>query len=153
MYSNFLFIHSWVRWLVVLLTILVLFKYSYSLVFKKSYSLIDRVLASSLLGTVHLQFILGIILYFGLSPIVADGLHNMKAMMKDPVHRYWAIEHLVAMVTFLILIQLGFSFSKRAIEGVRKHKIMLVYTGISFLILMGSMPWPIRAFGRPLFHF
>jgi hypothetical protein len=153
MYANFLFIHSWLRWIVLFLILIIIIKFSFSIIFKKSYSTLDRVLSSATLGTVHLQFIVGIILYFGLSPIVESGLSNIKAAMKNSLLRYWTIEHLSAMFIFVIFIQLGFSFSKRAIEGTKKHKLMLTYCIIGSFILLLSMPWPTREFGRALFRF
>jgi cytochrome bd-type quinol oxidase subunit 1 len=153
MYQHLLFLHSWVRWFVVFFLFLVLIKYSYSFVLKKPYTILDRVCSSILLGLVHLQFLLGLILYFGLSPMVQSGLSNLSLAMKNKVTRYWTVEHFFSMIVFVVLIQIGFSVSKRTILDNKKHKIMLIFTGIACILLMVSLPWPMREYGRALFRY
>ena len=152
MYSIFLSIHSWLRWLVIILLVVVLFKFILSLFQKKPYTKIDRILSSALLGSVHLQFLLGLILYFGLSPIVQAGLANFKGAMKNTTLRYWTVEHFFSMFVFVILIQVGFSLSKRAVGGPKKHRLLLIFGGLAFILLMASIPWPMREYGRVLFR-
>lgn len=152
MYSQFLFIHSWLRWLVLFLLVITLAKFSYSLITKKSYTKIDRALSSALLGSVHLQFVVGLILYFGLSPIVQQSFDNAKAAMKNSFLRYWFVEHFFSMFLFVVLIQFGFSLSKRSASSKTKHRFMLIFGFIAFVIVMINIPWPIREFGRPLFR-
>ena len=153
MYQHFLFLHSWTRWLVVVSLAVLCVKFLYSYFLKKPYSIFDRVLSSVLLGSVHLQLILGLVLYFGLSSLVQVGLSNVKAAMANKVLRYWTIEHAFSMIVFVVLIQCGFSLSKRAVLDNKKHKLMLVFCGTAFLILMLSMPWPAREYGRVLFRY
>lgn len=152
MYTTFLFIHSWLRWLVIILLIFVLIKFIFSYFQKKPYTKVDRILSSALLGSVHLQFLLGLILYFGLSPMVQAGINNFKGAMKNPVLRYWTVEHIFSMLIFLVFVQIGFSLSKRASEGAKKHRFMLIFSGIAFVLLIASLPWPMREYGRVLFR-
>lgn len=152
MYTSILLLHSWLRWFVILFIVIVLIKFLTSLLAKKPYTTVDRILSSALLGTVHLQFVLGIILYFGLSPIVQEGLANFKAAMKNPTLRYWTVEHFSAMFLFVVLVQIGFSLSKRAIDSSKKHSLMVIFTGLAFVLLLLSLPWPMREYGRALFR-
>lgn len=152
MYFYFLLIHSWLRWIVLILLAALLIKFSISLFKKSFYTKVDRVLSSILLGSVHLQFVIGIILYFGLSPVVQAGLSNFKGAMKNPVLRYWTIEHILSMLIFTIFVQVGFSFSKRGVTDNKKHLLMLIFCGIAFLILMLNIPWPFKEYGRMLFR-
>ncbi|MES2615764.1 MAG: hypothetical protein V4591_10150 [Bdellovibrionota bacterium] len=150
MYTQFLFVHSWLRWLVIILLVVVIVKFFISLLKKKNYTKVDRILSSALLGSVHLQFLLGLILYFGLSPIVQQGLANFKDAMKNIVLRYWVVEHAFSLFIFVVLIQVGFSISKRASNSTKKHKTMLIFAVIAFILLMASIPWPMREYGRAL---
>lgn len=153
MYPLILFIHSWLRWFVLILLIIVIFKFIISLLKNATYSKLDRVLSSLLLGFTHLQFVMGLILYFVLSPIVPAGLSNIKGAMKNATLRYWTVEHLVFMVIFTVFIQIGFSLSKRAADQRKKHRLMFIYSAIAFIILMVGIPWPMREYGRVLFRF
>jgi hypothetical protein len=152
MYPYFLFFHSWLRWFVLILLVILLLKFLFSLIKKSSYSSLDRILSSALLGVVHLQFLVGLILYFALSPIVQMGLSNMSQAMKNRTLRYWTVEHFSAMFLFTLLIQIGFSVSKRAPVSTKKHRVMFVFSTIAFLILMLSIPWPVKEYGRVLFR-
>ena len=153
MYMYFLFMHSWLRWFVLVLLVFVLLKFIWSFMQKKVYTKLDRILSSALLGCVHLQFLFGLILYFGLSPIVKTGLADFKQAVKTPVLRYWTVEHLFSMFLFVVFVQVGFSLSKRAQEHSKKHRFMLIFAGIAFIILMANLPWPMRVYGRALFRF
>jgi hypothetical protein len=83
---------------------------------------------------------------------VQAGLSNMQVTMKNHTLRYWTVEHVLSMIVFAGLVQVGFSLSKRAQESAQKHKLMLVYTLIGFIILMATIPWPFMSYGRPLFQ-
>ena len=153
MYLFFLYLHSWLRWLVVILLAVVLLKFFIAFIKKKPYTKMDRILSSALLGSVHLQFLFGLILYFLLSPIVQAGLANFKGAMKNTTLRYWTVEHIFSMFIFTVLVQVGFSLSKRAAVHSKKHRHMLIFTGLAFILLMISIPWPMREYGRAFFRF
>ena len=152
MYETVLFIHSWLRWIVTFFIILVLFRAFSGWIKKSNYTKLDKVFGGILLGTTHLQFLIGLILYFTLSPITKAAMGNMGFAMKSTALRFWAVEHIVAMFAFLIFVQLGRTLSKKANTPSGKHKKCAIFTGIALLILIAGMPWPSRKnVGRPLF--
>ena len=51
--------------------------------------------------TMDLQLVVGLVLYLALSPTVASGLGNMSGAMADSQHRFWMVEHPVAMIVAL----------------------------------------------------
>ncbi|VAW31282.1 hypothetical protein MNBD_CHLOROFLEXI01-819 [hydrothermal vent metagenome] len=59
-------IHGEVRWLVAIAAIIVIIKFALGLIQKKKYERIDRILMSSLVGLIDLNFVLGFILLFSL---------------------------------------------------------------------------------------
>jgi heme A synthase len=59
-------IHGEVRWLVAIAAIIVVIKFALGLIQKKKYERIDRILMSSLVGFIDLNFLLGLILLFSL---------------------------------------------------------------------------------------
>jgi len=73
--------------------------------------------------------------------------HGMSAVMKDPVNRFFAVEHPMGMLIAIILVHIGYSYSKKSIPDAIKHKRAIFYFGLALLIILISVPWPFRAIG------
>ena len=86
------------------------------------------------------------------------GLKNIQAMgfgavMKDPVFRFYGVEHLTGMVIAVILITIGRGVSKKSIPDAAKHKKTFWFFFVALIIILISVPWPFRVgIGRPLLH-
>ncbi|KAB8039504.1 hypothetical protein GCL60_04420 [Silvanigrella paludirubra] len=152
MYESVLFVHSWLRWIISIFLILVLFRSISGWRQKTPFAKKDKVLGGILVGFTHLQLIIGLVLYFALSPITQSALNNMGFAMKNASLRFWAVEHIFTMLVFVVLVQLGRTLSKKSKDDVKKHKTVALYTGIAVLVLIAGMPWSFRKeIGRPLF--
>jgi cytochrome bd-type quinol oxidase subunit 1 len=75
---------------------------------------------------------------------VVDAALESEAMMKSSTHRFWAIEHMVGMLLGAILITIGWSKAKKAIENAAKFKKIAVFYTIGFIIILATIPWPFR---------
>lgn len=152
MYEMILFVHSWLRWAVTFFLLIVFLK-SLSGWLKRTHFLkSDKIFGGILVGFTHLQLVVGLTLYFGLSPITNSAMNNMGFAMKNVTLRFWGVEHLAMMLLFVILIQTGRTLSKHAHNDLKKHKRMAIFTGIALVVLIAGMPWPNRKeIGRPLF--
>jgi energy-converting hydrogenase Eha subunit E len=82
----------------------------------------------------HTQLLIGIVLYF-LSPLVAFN----STTMKDPVTRYFTVEHWVMMLIALALITIGHSKSKKVVLPEGKHKTITLFYTIALLIIIGTL--------------
>jgi hypothetical protein len=82
----------------------------------------------------HTQLLIGIVLYF-LSPLVAFN----STTMKDPVTRYFTVEHWVMMIIAIALITIGHSKSKKLTDPTAKHKIIALFYGAALLIIIGAL--------------
>ena len=152
MYEVILFIHSWLRWIVTFFLILVFIRALSGWLKHTHYLKPDKIFGGILIGFTHLQLVIGLILYFGISPITNAAMSNMGLAMKNPTLRFWAVEHIATMLIFVILVQAGRTLSKRANNDLKKHKLTAIFTGIALLVLIAGMPWPSRKdIGRPLF--
>ncbi|MGY3804007.1 hypothetical protein ACWNT8_08100 [Pigmentibacter ruber] len=152
MLESIVFIHSWTRWLIALLLLLVLYR-SYIGWFKKSeYTKKDHIFGGVLLGLTHLQLVMGLILYFALSPISQAALNNISITMKSTVLRFWGIEHIFTMLLFVIFIQIGRIKTKKSKLSVQKYKSSAIYCTIAVILLLLGTPWTFRKeIGRPNF--
>jgi hypothetical protein len=142
-YNLLLQAHSGFRYIVLLLVILAFIQSLTGWLGKKSYTEINRKINLFAMISVHIQFALGIILYF-YSPYVRTD--DFASAMKDDTSRYWTAEHLVMMLIAVILFTIGHSFSKRATEAIVKHRHIAVYYGLGIVIVIVA----IVQSGRPL---
>lgn len=140
-YQFFLQTHSWLRWIALILVIVLVVKSIMGMTSKKGYQKIDNILAAAFVGSMHLQFLLGIILYFFLSPITTNAMKNMKLAMKVGDIRFWVVEHLTIMILAIVLAQLGRSLSKKAKSNPQKFKRQLIFFGLSLLCMLAGIPW------------
>lgn len=150
MYLQVLFIHSWLRWIIVISLFIVLTKALYGWAKKLDYTRFDNIMGVILLASTHLQVLVGFWLYFFLSPITT--MRAPANFMKDPILRYWKVEHFFIMIVFLVLVQTGRTISRRKHIAVRKHKVIAIFSILAFALLMFGMPWPNKPYGRPLFQ-
>ena len=98
------------------------------------------------------QMLLGLLLYGLLSPYTAAAMNDFGAAMRDPVLRFWAVEHLTLMLSAVILAHLGRVLARKTDEVDKKRKRFLICFGLALLLMLLGMPWPGMASGRPLFR-
>jgi hypothetical protein len=84
------------------------------------------------------------------SPLVQAAWGQMGVAMKDPVQRFWALEHSLMMVVAAGLMHVGYSKAKRAEFAAIAAKATLLWQGLSLLLVLAAFPWPARAVGRAL---
>src|SRR3954464_13806356 len=114
MYTTLLAVHSWVRWLALIAVVGTTLAAVRGKVAGAS-SLADRwgMIAMMVLDT---QLLLGLLLYFVVSPNMKAILDNFGASMKDPAARFWAVEHVTAMLAAIILAHVGRVLARKAVS-------------------------------------
>lgn len=145
MYASLLLVHSWARWLVLILLVVAIVNSLRGLAARASWIPNDNRISLWAVSATHLQFLLGLILYF-ISPFVQQAFAQMPAAMKDKDLRFWAVEHLVGMLIAVALVTIGRARIKRAATNIGKHRAQLIFFGIALVIILASIPWQ----GRPL---
>ncbi|MBN1252406.1 MAG: hypothetical protein JXR51_03550 [Bacteroidales bacterium] len=102
--------------------------------FTKKHIFIENIFIALL----YLGLILGIILYFFISPNKnLDGI-TYEIAQKDFNSRFWAIEHFSVMLFALLLSQIGKIFTKKSIKNQDKFKYAIFYYGAATLITIFS---------------
>ena len=134
--------HSILRYAVLLFGLYAITKAARGLFLKQKYTSNHRLSATLLVASVHLQIVIGFVLYFLRG--WAANWSKMGEIMGSTYQRFWTMEHLVGMLLGAILIQIGSSKSKRQSETAKKHKTALVFFTLGFLIIFLSIPWPFR---------
>ena len=151
MYQTLLLLHSWSRWFVVLLGLLAVYRAYAGWRSRSAFTPADNGISAAFSGFMWLQVLIGLGLYFGLSPYGLNGLKTYGST-HDPVVRFFGMEHSVMMLLAAALAQVGRVALKRAPDAVLKHKKAFTYFGIALLIVLLMIPWGIWNVQRPLFH-
>lgn len=150
MYTGLLHTHSFLRWIVLVLLVVATIKALSGWLGKKPYSAADNRLSLFTMIAVHLQLVAGTVLYF-ISDLVRAGWSDFGAAMKEPMLRFWAVEHNAGMLIAIILITLGRIKAKKTSEDISRHKKTALFFLFGLLIILISIPWPFSAVSRPLF--
>ena len=99
-------------------------------------------------GSMDLQFLLGLVLYFWASPLVHQALQNMGAAMKVKELRFFAVEHTTAMFVALVLAHVGGALVRKRKTIQAQYRSAAVCFGLSLLAILIGIPW-----FRPLLRF
>ena len=151
MYLATLVIHSWLRWVVLALGIWLLIAAARGLK-ASAWSPSDERTHKIFLGVLDTQFMLGLLLYFVLSPLTSAAMSNMGAAMKDPTLRFFGVEHIFAMILATAAAHIGRKRSQKKTGGAR-YKTTLITQIVWLLLTLAAIPWPMLDIGRPLFRF
>ncbi len=97
------------------------------------------------------QLLIGLILYFTQGWF--ESLKHIGESMKDPMLRFFTIEHSVMMIIAWILVHAGRVSVKKAKTSPSKFKKSLLFFGIALLLILIAIPWPFReVVSRPWFR-
>jgi uncharacterized membrane protein len=141
MYNALLVTHSYLRYIVLILLIVLIISSLMALINKKPYTSADNKLSLFLLISTHLQLLLGLILFF-VSPVVRFS----GEAMKDPTTRYWLVEHNTAMLIAIVLITLARTTSKKMTDSHARHKRMFIFNLIALIIIVIAISMSGRGF-------
>jgi hypothetical protein len=150
-YPIVLTIHSWLRWAALLSGVTATvnaFRYRADMAERPRGQRWDWVFMLAL----DLQALLGLLLYFGLSPFTRDAMNNAALALRDPGLRFWAITHVGLMVVALVAVRAGRVFAMGDTTSRVRRNGRYVCFGIAVLAMVAGVPWPGLANGRPLFR-
>jgi hypothetical protein len=143
MYSFVLLLHSWLRWLAIAAGVAATATISS-----------PRGAKTGLLFIIamDLQMVLGLLLYGWLSPNTTTMFSDFGAAMRDPVARFWAVEHITMMVVAVALAHVGRVLARKAPTPAAARTRLLICFGLSTVLMIVGTPWPGMRAGRPLFR-
>ena len=152
MYPFVLTLHNITRWLVLILAVIAIARSFSGLSGKKKWSAADDRAGMLFTMLLDIQLLLGLILYFFLSPTTTGALSNFGAAMGAALVRYFAVEHSLGMLVAVVVAHLGRSASRRAHSDRNKFRRAAIWFTLALVIILVSIPWPFMAAGRPWFR-
>jgi membrane protein insertase Oxa1/YidC/SpoIIIJ len=151
MYPIVLTLHSLVRWAVVILAVTVVVRAFVGWFGKREWASLDERLGLFFSISVDVQLLLGLLLYFFLSPLTTTALKDFGAAMSNPVQRFFTVDHVLAMAIAVVLVHVGRALSRKAAGAQGKHRLAAILYGLAVLAIVLAIPWPFEiGVGRPL---
>jgi hypothetical protein len=98
--------------------------------------------------TMDIQLLLGLVLFFGASPITRAAMSDFGAAMKEHESRFFTVEHTLLMLLAVICAHVGAALSRKGRTDSAKYRGAAVAYILSFLLMLGGIPW-----WRPLLRF
>jgi 4-hydroxybenzoate polyprenyltransferase len=128
--------HSGLRWVALILLLLAIVNAFTSKEYDKKHRLINLFAMVSL----HTQLLIGLIQYFGTSTKV----QFIEGWMKNPLLRFYGMEHILLMIIAIALVTIGHSKSKKGTTPEEKFKPIKLWYLIGLLLILAAIPWPFR---------
>ncbi len=134
-------VHSYWAYLAVLLLVIAFVNALIGLTKNKEFSDKDLRISLFTLIVIHIQLILGFIVYY-VSPYYESMREiGMGATMKDAVIRLYTVEHPLMMILAIVLITIGFSKHKKQTTDKGKFKTISIFYGLGLLFVLSRIPW------------
>jgi hypothetical protein len=129
-------LHSGLRWVTLILLIWAIANAFSAINFEKKHKMVNLFA----MVTLHIQLVIGLIQYF-----TSAKVQFSEGWMKEPLLRFYGMEHLAGMLLAIILITIGYSKAKRKENDADKFKVIRLFYSIGLIIILLSIPWPFRA--------
>ncbi|THD34026.1 hypothetical protein [uncultured Flavobacterium sp.] len=152
MYQTLNFLHSTLRWLVLISLIVALYKAYRGYFQKTAFTKTDNAIRHWTATIAHLQLMIGMTLYFQ-SPIIKYFLKNFSAAKENFDLLFFGLIHSTLMLIAVIIITIGSAMAKRKTLDNEKFKTMLIWYGLALFLIFIAIPWPFSPFAnRPYFR-
>ena len=140
MYDIIKHTHSYWAYLVLAILIIAVINAIFGLISKKEYSAKDLRIALFGLIIAHIQFLIGLVLYF-VSPYFEMWSHG--GVMGDAAKRLYLVEHPAINIITIVLITVGFSKHKKKDSSASKFKTIFIFYLIGLILLLSRIPWDV----------
>lgn len=148
--------HSFVRWWV--LAACGLAALGHLVGGQRPWSARDRGLARAFVGSVDLQVLLGMSLYFGVSPTARAARElwsrsGFLALWAEPELRFMGLVHPLLALVAAVVAHAAWVAARRS-ERPRERRGRLAFgAALTAAILLAAVPWPALGHERPWFRF
>lgn len=148
MFTGMLHLHSFLRWVILLLILVAIFRSISAIAGKKPFTAGDKKTGLFLMISCDIMLLIGLYLWFvgdkGLALIKGLG---MGEVMKNAVTRFYVVEHMLGMIVAIALVHVGKSFAKKNIPDTLKHRRTILFFALALLVILITIPWPFREIG------
>jgi hypothetical protein len=128
--------HSGLRWVALILLLLAIVNAFTSKTYEKKHRLINLFA----MVTLHTQLLIGLVQYF----VTSQKVQFIDGWMKNPLLRFYGMEHILLMIIAIALVTIGHSKSKKGTTPEEKFKPIKLWYVIGLVLILAAIPWPFR---------
>ncbi len=154
LYGPVLFAHSWIRWIVLVLGVVVLLRIWRWRTIPATE--VDLRIHRGFVGALDTQLVLGLVMYVVLSPVTRAAFSDMGAAMGVGLLRFYSVEHVFGMTVAVIAAHIGYAgakgFTTDGEPDGHGRRAPFVAQVVWLIVTLASIPWPGLPYGRPLFR-
>lgn len=152
MQTGLVHLHNLLRWIILILLLVSIFKSYSGYSTKKQFDAGDKKFWLFTMIASHITLLLGLYQWaFGRIGLFSTPLSSFGALMKDKVARFFIVEHPTLMVLAIVFITLGHGMAKKSVDDETKYRKAFRYFLIALVLILAAVPWPFREIGRPWF--
>jgi hypothetical protein len=141
MYYTLLIAHSFVRWLVLAGLLFALYRAYKGLKRQAVFDRTDNLVRHWTATIAHIQLLIGILVY-SQSPVIQYFWANRATAIHNRDAAFFAVIHLVLMLTAIVVITIGSALAKRKLTDREKFSTMLNWFLLGLIIIFIAIPWP-----------
>ncbi|RMZ51804.1 hypothetical protein EB822_01025 [Flavobacteriaceae bacterium PRS1] len=141
MYNTVKTLHSYWAYLVLLILIFATINALIKFIGKKEFHAKDFRVSLFTLIVMHIQLLIGIVLFFVSDYLSLISEMGMGSIMKNSSLRSNIIEHPITMILVVILITIGYSKHKKKLTSTSKFKTITIFYTLSLLLVLAKIPW------------
>ena len=152
MYAAVLVLHSWLRWAVLAFALVAILRALAGARTGRPWDATDDRSGKLFVIALDVQVLLGLLLYFVLSPLTRSALADFGGAMQVSAVRFWAVEHVFGMVVGLLLAHRARVRARSIQDPRRRHRVVAIMYALALVAIAAAIPWPGTPNARPLFR-
>ena len=146
MYPIVLGLHNLMRWAVIGVGLWAVVRFWRGWMARAVWTDTDAAAARWWVTLLDVQFVLGLLLYFVLSPLTRRAFSDMGAAMREPSVRYFVADHVGIMLAAIVVAHVAMVRVRRSRTDSARFQTAAIWLGIALAAIIGFVPWM-----RPLF--
>ena len=153
MQTGLVHLHSLLRWVILILLVISIFKAYMGWKSGKAFQAGDRKIWLFTMISAHITLVLGLYQWLiGRYGVISQHLPEGSMVPESKYLRFFQLEHPILMIVAIVLITLGYGMAKKPVDNKVKYGRALRYFVYALVIILLMIPWPFRELiGRPLF--
>lgn len=141
MYTTLLFLHSFLRWFVLVSLLYAIYRGLRGWRTGTAFEAWDNALRHSTATIAHIQLTIGYTLYFN-SPVIQYFRDHAGESDLPSEFRFFGLIHILLMTVAVVLITIGSALAKRREADHDKFKTMALWFLLGLIIILIAIPWP-----------
>jgi hypothetical protein len=153
METGLLHLHNLLRWIILILLLLSIYRAYTGWKNKKTFSEGDRRTWLFTLIAAHITLVIGLYQWlWGRFGMLTTKLPEGVSVMKNKFYRFFWVEHPTFMILAIFMITLAYRMSKKPLADEVKYRRVFWLFIVALLFILVAVPWPFRHdIGRPWF--